>query len=103
MRQWPRRVWLASDAIKGDFLDGNRFSLYGNELKASYARKAAKWQDMFTNRFDYDPDEQYNLSLKPNPYLGDEFGSMAAVRDADGDPIDVDGAVAMGVAEGRPW
>ena len=36
-------------------MDRNRFSLYGNELKPSYARMAAKWQDMFTSQFDYDP------------------------------------------------
>jgi hypothetical protein len=77
-------------------VDRNRFSLYGNELKASYARKAAQWQDMFINKFDYDPDERYDLSLKPNPYLGDEFGLMDVLRDTDGEPISADRGVLIG-------
>ena len=39
----------------------DRFSLYGNELKRTYARRAQRWQDMFAGKFAYDPDEAYTL------------------------------------------
>ena len=64
------------------------FSLYGNQIDPADARKANKWQEMFVKKFDYDPDEQYELSLRPNSYLGDELGLKDIVRGADGDPID---------------
>ncbi len=77
-------------------MDRNRFVLYGNELKRSYAHRAAKWQDMFVERFDFDPDERYDLSLRPNPYLGDVFGLQDVVRDGDGEPIRSDSGVLIG-------
>ena len=64
------------------------FSLYGNQLKSSDARKAANWQERFIRKFDYDPDEEYVLSLEDNPYLGDVFGLKDIVRHGNGAPID---------------
>ena len=51
------------------------FSLYGNKLKMKYVKRARKWQDMFIEKFSYDPDEEYELSLFDNEYLGSVFGS----------------------------
>jgi hypothetical protein len=65
-----------------------RFSLYGNELKRSDARKAQKWQDMLVDKFSYDPDERYELSLVDNPYLGELFGLKDIVRSEEGEPLD---------------
>ena len=77
-------------------MDRNRFTLYGNELKRSYARKAARWQDMFTKRFDFDPNEHYELSLRPNPYLGQVLGLKDVVRDSDGEQITADAGLLVG-------
>ena len=64
------------------------FSLYGNELSRGDSRKAVKWQEMFVRKFDYDPNEEYELSTADNAYLGDVFGLKDIVRDAPGDPVD---------------
>ncbi|MBT8247484.1 MAG: hypothetical protein KJN73_06685, partial [Acidimicrobiia bacterium] len=64
------------------------FSLYGNQLSPSDSRKADKWQEMFVKKFDYDPNETYELSLVDNQYLGQDLGLRDIVRGAGGDPID---------------
>ena len=66
----------------------DRFVLFGNELDRRKAHRARKWQDMFIQKFGYDPDERYDLTLRDNPYLGDMFGLRDIVRDGGGDPID---------------
>jgi hypothetical protein len=66
----------------------DQFSLYGNELKRAYARRAQRWQDMYVKKFGYDPDEEYTLSLFDNEYLGSEFGLMDVLRSDEGEPID---------------
>jgi len=71
------------------------FSLYGNELRAKDARRANRWQRMFVKRFDYDPNEVYELSLEDNAYLGDELGIRDVVRSTDGDPIDPETGVVI--------
>jgi hypothetical protein len=77
------RVSLIKD---GDMADG--FSLYGNAISAAHAARARAWQQMFIDKFDYEPGEQYDLSLVDNPYLGDVFGLKDIARDAGGEPID---------------
>ncbi len=67
---------------------GDGFSLYGNVLDAAQAQRARKWQRMFVDKFHYDPDEAYTLSLVDNPYLGPIFGLKDVVRDGEGEPID---------------
>jgi hypothetical protein len=71
----------------------DRFDLYGNQLDASQARRARKWQDMFISKFSYDPDETYTLSLRDNEYLGPMFGLKDVVREGGGEPIDPDTGV----------
>ena len=51
---------------------------------------------MFVEKFDYDPDEQYTLSLQPNQYLGDIFGMKDVVRGDEGEPISLDSGVVLG-------
>lgn len=51
---------------------------------------------MFIDKFDFDPDEQYELSLAPNPYLGAEFGLQDIVRSGSGEPIDPSQGLAVG-------
>jgi hypothetical protein len=64
------------------------FSLYGNHLKTSYATAAARWQQMFKDKFDYQAGEPYDLSLVDNDYLGSIFGLKDVVRNGGGDPVD---------------
>jgi len=56
------------------------FSLYGNSLKASYVKRARRWQQMFIDKFSYDPDEQYELTLFENEYLGSIRRRASSVR-----------------------
>jgi hypothetical protein len=69
-------------------VDSKKFSLYGNTITADQDRRALGWQQMFIDKFDYDPDEQYQLSVHDNAYLGDELGLREIRRDDTGDPID---------------
>ena len=69
-------------------MDPKRFSLYGNTITPDQDRKALNWQQMFVDKFDYDPHEHYELSVHDNPQLGDALGIRDIRRDAEGDPID---------------
>jgi hypothetical protein len=51
---------------------------------------------MFIEKFHYDPDERYTLSLQPNRYLGDVFGMKDVVRGDEGEPISIDSGVVLG-------
>ena len=48
---------------------------------------------MFAEKFEYDPDEKYSLSLEDNPYLGPIFGLRDIVRHDRGDKIENENAV----------
>jgi hypothetical protein len=69
-------------------VDRKKFSLYGNTITPDQDRKALGWQQMFVDRFDYDPDETYELSVHDNAELGEELGIREIRRDTKGDPID---------------
>ena len=69
------------------------FVVYGNEIKKSHSEKAIKWQNMFVRKFNYDPDEEYVLSLEENPYLGPIFGLKNIVRNDQGETIKNENAV----------
>lgn len=74
-------------------MDSNQFSLYGNRITPAQDRKAVRWREKFAKQFDFDPDEQYSLSIVDNRYLGDELGLRDIVRDRDGDPVTPDSGV----------
>jgi len=76
-------------------MDLKRFSLYGNTITADQDRKALAWQKMFVDKFDYDPNEQYELSVHDNPQLGDVLGIRDIRRDAEGDPIDLETGIVI--------
>ncbi len=69
-------------------MDKQRFSLYGNTITPAQDRKALEWQQMFIKQFDYDPDEEYELSVVDNDQLGDVLGIRDIVRGSHGDPVD---------------
>jgi hypothetical protein len=76
-------------------VDSKKFSLYGNTITPDQDRKALGWQQMFVDKFDYDPDEQYVLSVHDNDELGDDLGIREIRRDGEGDPIDRESGVVI--------
>ena len=73
-------------------IDG-KYTIYGNPISKSQTTKATKWQNMFVEKFNYDPDEKYALSLEDNPYLGPLFGLKNIVRREGGEPVKNENAV----------
>ncbi len=76
-------------------MDSKKFSLYGNTITPDQDRKALGWQQMFIDKFGYDPDERYELSVHDNAELGDVLGIREIRRDAQGDPIDRENGVVI--------
>ena len=74
-------------------MENGRFVVYGNAIENSHSQKATKWQNMFVEKFNYDPDEKYVLSLEDNPYLGPLFGLKNIVRHEGGEPVKNENAV----------
>ncbi len=64
-----------------------QYLVYGNRLKKSYSRTCDRWQKFFIRKFNYDPDEKYELSLVDNEYLGSVFGLKDVVRGNQGSEI----------------
>lgn len=71
----------------------NRFALYGNPITTRQTEQTQRWRQMFVRKFSFDPDETYQLSLKPNPHLGPLFGVKDILRQPDGETITTDNAV----------
>ena len=70
-----------------------RYYVYNNPIKKSHSRAADRWQRMFIRKFNYNPNETYNLSLQENKYLGPIFGLKDIVRDKEGESIKNDNSV----------
>ena len=75
-----------------DLIDG-QYQLFGNKLSKSNSRKVRRWQKNLKKKFNYDPDEQYTLSLVDNEYLGSIFGLKEIVRHDRGEAIQQEDAV----------
>jgi len=73
-------------------IDG-KYTIYRNPISESQTTKATKWQNMFVEKFNYDPNEKYALSLEDNPYLGPLFGLKNIVRGEGGEPVKNENAV----------
>jgi hypothetical protein len=74
-------------------LRNGQFAVYGNPIEKAHSRNIVKRQNWFINKFDYDPDEEYILSLKDNEYLGPIFGLKDIVRDNLGEEVLNDNAI----------
>ncbi len=61
-------------------MENGQFILYGNALKKSDSKKALRWENRLIRKFNYDPEEEYKLSLVDNEYLGPIFGLKDIVR-----------------------
>ena len=70
-----------------------RYELYGNPITPAQTRAADKWKAMLANKFKYDPNETYHLSVKDHPYGGGIFGLKEIVRDSDGLSLDKENGV----------
>ncbi len=75
-------------------VDG-RLTLYGNSLTKAETRKVEKWRSMFVRKFNYDPSEEYDLSVVDNAYLGAELGIRDILRDAGGEPVNREGSIVV--------
>jgi len=69
-------------------MENGKYSVYGNTISKSETRQVQKWQNMFKKKFNYDPNENYNLSLVENEQLGPIFGLQNIVRDQKGKAIE---------------
>ncbi len=68
--------------------ENGQYSLYGNKLDKHQSKQTDSWQQMFIKKFNYDPNEKYELSVVDNPYLGNILGIKNIVRSSEGKPID---------------
>jgi len=73
--------------------ENDRFEVYGNPIKKSHTKNVVRRQNWFINKFNYDPDEKYTLSLEDNEYLGPIFGLKNIVRHDQGEAIENENAV----------
>ncbi len=74
-------------------MEDDRFVVYGNSIKRSHSKQAIKWQNFFIKKFNYDPNEEYVLSVEDNPYLGSIFGLKEILRHDRGQELDPDNGV----------
>jgi hypothetical protein len=70
-----------------------RYEVYGNAITEGQTRAADKWKDMLAKKFNYDPNETYDLRVKDHPYGGDIFGLKEIVRDGGGEPLNKENGV----------
>ncbi len=60
-----------------------------NELSEGKSKATDRWQQFFVKKFQYDPNEEYTLSVQSNHYLGDELGIKDIVRGDVGDSLSI--------------
>jgi hypothetical protein len=68
-------------------MENGRYVIFDNTLSQADSRKATAWQEMFVQKFNYNKNEKYELTVKDNPYLGSEFGLKDILRGNDGGQI----------------
>ena len=73
--------------------ENGQYSIYGNSITKAQSKAVDRWQNMFIRKFDYDPNEKYELTVKDNNYLGAEFGLKDILRGNDGEPLSKENGV----------
>ncbi|MAT44967.1 MAG: hypothetical protein CL609_21755 [Anaerolineaceae bacterium] len=73
--------------------ENGQYSIYGNAITKNQSAATDRWQKKFVRKFNYDPNEKYKLSVKDNPYLGEEFGLKDILRVEDGAPLNPENGV----------
>lgn len=76
-------------------MENGEFILYGNALKKSDSKKVLRWENRLIRKFNYDPEEEYKLSLVDNEYLGSIFGLKDIVRHDQGEELQRENAVVI--------
>lgn len=69
------------------------YTVYGNAISKGQSRAVDRWNKMLAQKFNYDPKEEYRLTLQDNPYLGGLFGLKDVVRGDQGQPLTTENAV----------
>lgn len=64
-----------------------QYQVYGNRITKSQTRAADRWKHMLARKFNYDPNEKFNLSVEDHPYGREIFGLKTMVRDGKGTPL----------------
>ena len=70
-----------------------RYELFGNPITSAQTRAADKWKAMLAKKFQYDPNEKYELTVKEHPFGGGIFGLKEIVRSTEGKPLDRENGV----------
>ncbi|HND93983.1 MAG TPA: hypothetical protein PLI75_19525, partial [Anaerolineales bacterium] len=65
-----------------------RYEVYGNPITERQSRAADAWKAMLAKKFNYDPNEKFNLTVEDHPYGSEIFGLKNIVRDGSGQPVD---------------
>mgnify|MGYP006274691737 FL=1 len=60
-----------------------RYALFGSPITKRQSSAVDRWQRMFTRRFNYDPEERYELRVRENQLFGGEWGLRELVRAED--------------------
>jgi hypothetical protein len=77
-------------------MQNGKYALYGNEISAAQTKKTIQWQGMFAKKFNYNPEETYQLSAYDNPHGGSIFGLKDILRQEGGAPVDREQGVVCG-------
>jgi hypothetical protein len=73
--------------------ENGRYLVYGNAITKSQSKTIIKRQTWFKNKFNYNPDEKYSLSVHENKYLGEALGIWDILRNDQGSPISKENTV----------
>ncbi|MBM3137018.1 MAG: hypothetical protein FJZ98_02400 [Chloroflexi bacterium] len=65
-----------------------RYELYGNPITERQTRAADRWNAMLARKFNFDPNEDFHLSIEDHPYGSEIFGLKNIIRDENGKPLD---------------
>ncbi len=64
------------------------YEVYGNPISERQTRAADRWKDRLAKKFNYDPNETFNLTVEDHPQGYEIFGLKNIVRDGGGKPLD---------------
>ena len=73
--------------VKNMKLNKGRYEVFGNPITLAQTRETQKWQEMLAKKFNYDPEENYNLSVIDSPFGKNIFGLKEIIRNETGEAI----------------
>ncbi|MCX6055927.1 MAG: hypothetical protein NTZ74_13635 [Chloroflexi bacterium] len=75
--------------------ENGRYIVYDNAITRAQSKTIIKRQNWFKSKFNYNPNEKYDLSVHPNTYLGDALGIKDILRNDQGSPITKENSVVV--------